>query len=337
MADALTAGFSDEQLALRDVASDLFDKVNPPSRIRELSDGRRRDRDVWHQLAQVGLTAIGVPEEHGGLGGDARDLVLVLEQAGRTCLPEPLVETVATVVPTLVAAGGDTAATWLPRLAVGEATATVWFEDTPFVADADDADVTVVEQDGELFLVERGGLTDLRQVTTEDGTRRLFRAEPDLSGAVRLGGADLADEAATRLVGAVSAVLVGVCQRLLDESVAYAKVRRQFDVPIGSFQAVQHKLASMFVAVESARGAVRHGARRIALGADDATHAARVAKAAAGEASRLVNAEALQIHGGIGFTWEHDLHLWLKRGLALETAHGDTRTQRRMIAGDLLV
>jgi alkylation response protein AidB-like acyl-CoA dehydrogenase len=330
----MDAHFSAEQLALRDLARDLFAGVNPPARVRELLDGRVRDRKVWQQLAEVGLTGIGVPEAYGGMGGGAADLVLVHEQAGWHGLPEPLTDSVAVAAPVLVAAGGEVAAAWLPRLAAGEALITVRLVGDPFVTDADDADAVLVEDGGALWLVPAAGVAVARQVRTEDGTRRRFAATVDLAAGTRL---DVpVDVARTRAVAATAAELVGVCQRLVDDTVAYAKVRRQFDTPIGAFQAIQHTLADLFVLVESARGAARHAARRIAAGAPDAAHAAAVAKVAAIAASRAVNTGALQVHGGIGFTWEHDLHLELKRGLALEHHHGGARDLRSRLAADLI-
>ncbi len=327
------ANFSDEQHQLADVAGDLFSSINPTSRLRALWDGEApRDRKVWLQLAELGLTGIGLPARHGGMEGGPADLVMVLEQAGRCLLPEPLAETVAVIAPTLVDAGGDLAATWLPRIAAGEAIGALAFDGMPHVLDVDDADLILVERQNTVWIAEGGAAAT--RVRSEDGTRRRFR-RPELTGTM-LGGADLLEAARTRAVAASAAQLVGLMDALVVQCVDYAKIRQQFDTPIGAFQAIQHKLATMFVLVESARGAARHAARTLHRGGKDAHEAAHVAKAAAAEAHRLVNAEALQIFAGIGFTWEHDLHLWLKRGLALEVEHGGAREHRRALASHLL-
>lgn len=329
----MEALFTAEQLALRNLARDLFAEVNPPSRVRGLYEGRVRDRKVWQQLAEVGLTGIGVPESLGGTDGGAMDLVLVHEMAGYTGLPEPLIDTVAVTVPVLAAAGGAVAADWLQAIATGRALVTVCLGGDPFVTDADDADAVLVEDGGALWLVPAAGVAVTRQVTTEDATRRRFVAEIDVSQGSRL---DVSVEIAwNRAIAATATELVGVCQRLVDDTVAYSKTRSQFDTPIGAFQAIQHGLADMFIAVESARGAARFAAEQIATDAPGASHAARVAKVAASAASRIVNTGALQIHGGIGFTWEHDLHLWLKRGLALEHQYGEARELRAQLAVEL--
>ncbi len=329
------ANFTDEQHQLAEVAGDLFAQVTPTTRVRELWDAEGpRDRKAWEQLAELGLAGIGVPDRFGGMEGGPADLVMVLEQAGRHLVPEPLDLTVAVAVPVLVAAGGSAATTWLPRIARGEAVATLALDGMPLVRDLDDADLVLVERSNTLWLVEGPvPVDDELRVRSEDGARRLFR-RPELTGSM-LGGQDLVELARTRATAANAALLVGVMDALVEQCVDYAKVRQQFGQPIGAFQAVQHKLATMFVEVESARGAVRHAARllhRDDPGVQDAVH---VAKAAAATAHRLVNGEALQAFAGIGFTWEHDLHLWLKRGLALEQEFGGDRTHRRAVAAGL--
>ncbi len=326
------ANFSDEQHQLAEVSGDLFGSVNPTARLRELWDGEApRDRKVWQQLAELGLTGIGVPGRHGGMDGGPADLVMVLEQAGRHLLPEPLADTVAVIAPTLVEGGGDLAATWLPRIAAGDAIGALSFDGMPHVLDVDEADLILVERQNTVWIAE--AVPDAQRIRSEDGSRRRFR-RPKLTGTM-LGGTELLEDARTRAIAASAAQLVGVMDAMVEQCVAYAKVRQQFGTPIGAFQAVQHKLASMFVLVESARGASRHAARVLHRG-DDARHAAHVAKAAAADAHRVVNAEALQIFAGIGFTWEHDLHLWLKRGLALEVEHGGAREHRRALVALLL-
>jgi alkylation response protein AidB-like acyl-CoA dehydrogenase len=287
----------------------------------------------------VGLTGIGVPAELGGMGSDtgsnATDLVLVLEEAGRACLPEPLASTMAVAVPILVASDADQATEALRAIAAGSATVGTWFADEPTLVGDTHAWI-LHEHDDALVLIAADELGELRSVASEDGTRRLVRPTADLPAGIVLGGPDLVDRARTLTAAATAAELVGVCAHLFDQTLAYAKLRRQFGAPIGAFQAVAHELAELFVLLESARGAARHAARRIAADGDDAPRGAHVAKAAANDAARRIEISALQLHGGIGFTWEHDLHLWLKRALALQARHGDARTHRRALAAAVL-
>jgi alkylation response protein AidB-like acyl-CoA dehydrogenase len=325
--------FTPEQHALRELARDLFEKESPPSRLRELYDGGTRDGGVWRAMGAVGLLGLTIPEEHGGTGGDELDLALVLEEAGRAALPEPLLETAGIAAPSLVDAG---VTDHLARIAEGEALATVRLGGSPYAVDADRADVLIEERDGELYLVERGSFT-VRPVPSEDRARRLFAIEAPASGATRLsGGRDATARARMRGAVAAAGVLNGISTRLVEMTVAYVKDRQQFGRPVGSFQAVKHQLTDAHVAVEAARAATWYAAYALARGLPDAPLAASVAKAQAGEASATANRGALQLHGGIGFTWEHDLHLWLKRGKALEQSYGSAREHRAIIARQLV-
>jgi alkylation response protein AidB-like acyl-CoA dehydrogenase len=326
----MSFGYSEEQVALSQMARDIFAKASPPSRLRELWDGGERAPHVWQSLADAGLVGLVVPEAFGGSGGTVDDLAIVLEEAGRACLPEPLVDTAAVAVPALVAAGGELAHRWLPQIAAGETVVAVQLADQPYVTDADVADLLLLEVDGALHAVTADGFT-AHAVAAEDRTRRLFSVEFDV-------GERIGDGAVARLHGALgtTALLNGIAGALLDMTVDYVKVRQQFGVPVGSFQAVKHKLASVHTALASSRAATRLAALAVAGGEAGATTAVGVAKAHAADVAALANTEALQCHGGIGFTWEHDLHFWLKRGRALEHAYGSARTHRAAVAAALL-
>jgi alkylation response protein AidB-like acyl-CoA dehydrogenase len=315
------------------VARDLFAAASPPKRLRALWDGEERGRDVWKRLADAGLTGLTVPEEHGGGGAGFREVVLVLGEAGYTALPEPLLETVAIGAPTIAEVGGALADEWLPRIASGDAVITVQLGDAPYVVDADVADLLLTEMEERLF-----ALTDIgpERVATEDRARRLFAVHgPVDAAAAATTDPRLVAAAHDRAAVGTAALLTGIARRLLDTTVEYARTRQQFGVPIGAFQAVQHQLADVHVALTTAGGAVWHAAVAIDDDLPGRSHAAAVAKASAGDAASLANRVALQVHAGIGFTWEHDLHLWLKRGLALEQAYGSAREHRRRIAADL--
>jgi alkylation response protein AidB-like acyl-CoA dehydrogenase len=322
--------FTAEQLALRDLARDLFEKESPPSRLRELWDVAERDPSCWRAMASVGLTGLTIAEEHGGMGGDDVDLALVLEEAGRTALPEPLLETVGVVAPLL--AGTALAGEWLPRIASGDAIATIALGDEPLAVDADTADLLIATSDGALHALPKGSFTATR-VETEDRARRVSTVAFDASAGTKL-DAD-PDTAFLRAATHAAGMLNGISAKLLETTVAYAKTRNQFGRPVGSFQAVKHALANAHVGVESSRAATWYAAYAMTHALPDAVEAASVAKSYASDAAREAGRVALQAHGGIGFTWEHDLHLWLKRGKALEQAYGSAAEHRRRIARGL--
>ena len=326
--------FTPELYALRDMARDLFEKESPPSRLRELYEGGDRGASCWRAMAGAGLTGLTIAEEHGGAGGNDVDMALVLEEAGRAALPEPILETVAVGAPLIADAGTEAQrGEWLPRIASGDAVVTLLLRDQKYAVDAGDADLLIAE-DGDGFAAFPRGAFEARRIETEDRARRLFMVDfPEASSGMRMaGGEQEAARAHRRAAVATAGILNGVAMRLLEMTLAYVKARQQFGRPVGSFQAVKHRLADAHVAVESARAATWYAAYALAEGQDDASVAASVAKAEASEAEAFANAAALQLHGGIGFTWEHDLHLWLKRGKALEQAYGAAAAHRRILA-----
>jgi alkylation response protein AidB-like acyl-CoA dehydrogenase len=325
--------FSDEQKLLRDTFRDLLRRECTPADVRAMWDdpvGRSEAR--WKRLADVGLLGITIPEEFGGYGGDEIETVLLLEEAGRAALPEPFLEHAALGAPLLARAGSDIQKSeWLPRLADGSATVTVGLESHAYVPDAT-ADLVLLERDGELHALTQDRLT-LEPRRSVDHARRLFAVTAEIGRDTVMGPSGphrgwIEDHGAW----AAAADLTGIAGALLDRTVEYVQQREQFGHKVGSFQAVQHRLAEVYLLVESARSAVYYAAYALANDLDDAPVAVSVAKAYAGDAERRANNEALQFHGGIGFTWEHDLHLWLKRGKALELAWGDADQHRRRIA-----
>jgi alkylation response protein AidB-like acyl-CoA dehydrogenase len=325
--------FSPEQYMLRDTVRDLLRRECTPAEVRAAwASPTGRSQERWRKLAELGVVGLTIPEEHGGAGMDEVDLVLVLEEAGRSLLPEPLLETTAVGAPLLARAGSDALRSrWLPRIASGEAGVTVGLAGSPYVADAT-ADLVILEREGALHAVTQDRLT-LQPLRSMDGARRLFAVTAELGDDTVLSTSpEDARWAFDHAAAATAAELVGVAGAMLDMTVGYVKQREQFGRKIGSFQAVQHKLAETLMLVESARAAVYYAAWALATDAPDASIAASVAKAYASDAERRANAEALQLHGGIGFTWEHDLHLWLKRGKALELQHGDADLHRRRIS-----
>jgi alkylation response protein AidB-like acyl-CoA dehydrogenase len=321
---------NEQQEALGAMARQLFADVSPAARLRALWDGDDRGAGAWRAMATQGLVGLLVPEDLGGMGGDHVDLLVVLKEAGRAAVPEPLLETACIAAGTLVAAGSEEQQRrWLPAVAAGETVVSVQLAGQSHVVDADLADLLLVEGGSGLHLVETDRFS-VQHVPAEDRSRRLFAVEVEAGAGEPLPG----DARVARELAAfgTAALLIGISVRLLEMTLDHVKVRRQFGQPVGAFQAVKHKLATVFAALESARAATRYAAYAAARDLPDRGTAASVAKVHAVSAATLANTEALQCHGGIGFTWEHDLHLWLKRGKALEHAYGSAREHRAALA-----
>lgn len=330
--------FDERQDEFRAQLRALAEKLCPPAELRaawESPTGWSADR--WRALSELGVTGLTVPEAHDGLGLGFVDLVLLLEEAGRSGLPEPLLDTVAVGVPLLATAAGSPAealaAQWLPRVAAGDAALGV----------ADPARPHLVGAGTQLLLVWRHGTlvalspeaARVRERRSVDRSRHLW--EIDLSGAEGTVVADgeladgLARETADRGAVAAGAVLVGVADRLITMAAAYAKERAQFGKPIGSFQAVKHHLAGAFVRLEFARPVVYRAAWSLDQGEPTITRDASMAKAMASDAATLAARVALQVHGAIGYTWEHDLHLWMTRAWSLAASWGDAAWHRAQV------
>jgi alkylation response protein AidB-like acyl-CoA dehydrogenase len=323
--------FTPEQLSLRDAARKLLERECTPAMLRaawDSADGRIPG--LWSKLTELGLPAVLAPEGDGGLGMTEVELVLLVEECGRAAVPEPASEIAAVAVPLL----RDVASPWLPRVVRGEARAAVALEGAPFVLAADAADVLLLQHGDHVHAIERGAVT-LDAQPSIDGARRLFCVEwaPSPETLVAEGGAARKAIADARNRGAVAtaAELVGAGRRLVEIAVAYAKTRQQFGKPIGSFQAVKHHLADAHIALEMAAPAVYRAAYSLAHGDPDRTLHASMAKALASEAALLAVRKALQCHGAIGYAFENDLHLWMKRVWALASAWGDANEHRARV------
>jgi alkylation response protein AidB-like acyl-CoA dehydrogenase len=328
--------FSDDQYQLRDAARDFFSGESSPAHVRAMWESDTgRSPQLWAKMVEMGFVGLTIPEEHGGLGMNEVDLVLILEEAGKAALPEPLLENTAVAAPTLLEAGTDEQRKeWLPRIAAGEAIATVQLGNH-LVADAHIADLLLCEIDGDLHAIPKERFNATPQESM-DGARRVFTVEVEAGDDTRMAAdADSLSKAFDRGAWATAAFLNGVAQAELDMTVAYVKEREQFGRPIGSFQAVKHKLAETLLVVESAKAAIWYAAYAIATDQPDRSQAVSVAKSYSSDAEMKANYESLQCHGGIGFTWEHDLHLWLKRGKALSNAYGSARWHRDRLAQGL--
>lgn len=322
--------FTDEQLLVRSEVRALLEREWTAVHLRAVWDSAEPALDIRRRLASLGIFGITMPERLGGIGGDELDLVLVLEEFGRAAVPDALAEQVAVAVPLLVAAGGDLAEEWLPRVAAGDATIAAALECRPYVCDADVAGLLLVESGGKVVGIEQNAAT-LTPQPSVDRARRLFSvaAEPGVPLDVDRGALELAGE---RAAFCTAAVLLGLSERMLDMTVTYAKERQQFGRPIGSFQAVKHRLADSLALIELARPVVYAAAWSLARSQLDSEASVALAKLFANRAADCAARQSLQIHAGMGFAAEHDLHLWLKRAKALELASGGSFAQLDRLA-----
>lgn len=290
-----------------------------PHAVRAWTDGDTAPgRKVWAQLADLGVTALMVPERYDGLDAHPVDLVVAMERLGRWCVPGPVAESIA-VAPVLLAEEDERCA----ALASGELIATVvLWPQMPRAVDADAAGLVLAAE--ETGWVSEAHVGDRHQ--SVDPSRHLFDAQAvceawraDVGRAYEFGAL------------ATAAQLVGSGQALLDAAVDYAKQRAQFGRAIGSYQAIKHKLADVHIALELARPLVYGAALSLADRSPDTARDVSAAKAAASDAALLAARSALQTHGAIGFTAEHDLSLWLLRVQALRSAWGDPAAHRRRV------
>jgi len=328
----------DLQYEFRDAVQKVLLAELPPHELRTVWDaGHEYSGTAWPQLASLGLPGLLVPAEHGGGDAAPADAVLLLEECGYHCLPEPVVET-ALLAPTLLVRFGDEQrkTDWLPRLAAGNVVVSACLGNERLVSDGARADVVLVRRGEELHWVPAAAV-NATPVRGADPSRRLARCEFSLDTSTLLTeDCDAAGAAADLGAFGTAALLVGISQRLTDTTRDHVLERRQFGRVIGSFQAVKHRLADVAVRIEAARSLLWYAAYALSHETDDASRAASCAKAAANEAAFAANYAALQLHGGIGFTWEHDLHFWLQRGKALERSFGSTDHHRAAVADGFL-
>ena len=288
---------------------------------------------LWKRLAEIGVTGLTVPEQYGGAGMDLTVAVPVLVECGRAALPEPVTETLGGVE-LLRRAGGPVADEWLPRVSVGDATLALGDASSDLMTAGQWADLFLVARDHGVEAVPR----DAARVTVLPSIDRgagLADVTAHVGAGTLLGDVDAVAAFDVACV-AVAAQLVGLAQAMLEMSVRYAQQREQFGRPIGSFQAVKHQLADVYVANSFALPVVLRAAWSIANGlasrARDASHAKLAASLAAERAART----ALQVHAGIGYTYEHDLHIWMKRTWTLASQWGTATWHRARVASAVL-
>ena len=333
--------FDEDRSRFRDSVRSMLAKECSPERLRALSTSESaRSPEIWRELAGLGLTGLLVPEEHGGLGLGEVDFVLALEECGRAALAEPLADTAAVAVPLITALGSKALASeWLPRVAAGDATIAVGHAANAFTADAHVAKLLLLERRGEVHAVPRERLK-LTHEPSIDPLRRIYSVAWEPTSATRVAAGETAQRALAaafdRGAWATAAEQLGVADALVATAVAYACQRQQFGQVIGSFQALKHMLATVTVRIEYAKPVVHRAAFAIANDLPERDVACSHAKAAASEAAALAAKAALQVHGAIGYTWEVDLHLWMKRAWSLDHAWGSAAKHRARIAERVL-
>ena len=364
--------FSDDQILLRNSVRAALDEQCKPEHVRAMfDDPKGYSAELWGEMAKLGWLGLPFPEEQGGAGLGFVELALVMEETGRVAYPGPFFATVVLGGLGIMLGGAPAQRDkWLSAIAAGKARATAalleehldwdpasvtataaksgsgWMLSglKRFVPWAHVADVVLIparSPEGlSVFLVDpkASGVTLKPMVGIDLVSRwsemRLDKVAVDADALLGQPGTagPLLESLLRRAAVMSSAEMLGAARRCLDMSVEYAKVREQFGQPIGSFQAIRHRCAEMLLEVENAHAAVYYAAWALTAGAEDAAIASSICKAYVSEAARKVCGDAIQVHGGIGFTWEYDLHLYMKRAKALEPLYGDAEYHRELIA-----
>jgi alkylation response protein AidB-like acyl-CoA dehydrogenase len=304
--------FTDDPKLFAEGLRDLLAKECTAAQVRAAWDeGIGHDFTLWNHLADMGVFGMLVPEHAGGLGGTEVDLVLLLEELGRAAVPGPVLETAAVVAPAL----GD-----------GATVGTAALDGSPYVPHAHVASLVLVPGG-----VVRTSAATVTAVEAIDGGRRLFTVEGPTEPFAY-------DEALAFDRGALAAPAkhVGMSERMIDVAAEYARQREQYGRPIGVNQAVKHLLADALLKVEFAKPAVYRAAWSVAAGEPTRARDVSMAKALASDAAYRSSRSAMQVHGAIGYTWEADLQLWMKKAWALQRAWGDATSHRRRVAEAVL-
>ncbi len=322
---------SEDQHDIKRTARDLLTARSGFDRVRAAAEGGGEDSALWGELCELGWPGIAVSEEHGGSGLGMVELAVIAEELGFACAPVPFLGTA--LAATVLEAAGSAAQQeqWLEGLATGRQVGAVASGSREAVVPGATAEaVVIVADDGGAVLHAPGAVVSPADAI--DPTRAYGRVRPAEGGEPLEGDVAIALDRAAIVV---AAELVGVCQRALDMTIAYVKERKQFGVPVGSYQAVQHVAALMLRDTEAARAALFYAAWAADAQPEDLSMAAAMAKAAASDAGRSVTAAAIQLHGGIGFTWEADVHWLYKRAQMDAALLGGASTHRARIAEGL--
>jgi alkylation response protein AidB-like acyl-CoA dehydrogenase len=360
---------TDEQQAIRSTAKSFLAARYKSARIRELAESESGfDQSDWDEMAGLGWTGLALPEEWGGQGLGIVDLAVLFEEMGYALAPSPLFSSTVAGLALSLCGSDDQRERFLRPLAAGElrGTPALWDAGSPatpggFTMEGS-ADGDEIVLDGEKVLVPDAGSADFFLVATADGRRHLVEAgaagvtvvlEPSIDATRRLSSVRLEGVRVQardtlpaagpdyygvfhRLCVALASESTGIAQRTMEMSVEYAKDRKQFDRAIGSYQAVSHRCAQMLLETENSRSAVYGAAWAADAEPESLPLAASIAKAYSADAGWRVPDAAIQVHGGIGFTWEHDLHFFLKRGKQNAAMFGDAKWHRERVADAVL-
>lgn len=327
-----------EQAEFAGAVRELLDNECTPAHVRTAwENGTGRIDGLWGRLVEMGVVGLLAPEGVGGMDLAEVDLVRIAYEAGRAALPEPLSAVAGVVVPALRDHDETAdAVRWLTAVAAGDATVALGLAANPTVLYADAAAMFLLEAHDGLHLVDPD-VVELTREHSVDGSRRLSTVRWTPSDATRLRNAEVAAaEANARAATFTAAELCGLADTMLSLTTGYVTERRQFGVPIGSFQAIKHHCANALLAIEFAKPLVWRAAYSLSTNDPAASLHASMAKAAASDAADVVGRIAMQCHGGIGYTVEYDLHLFLKRTWALVAQDGSAASHRRKVADAVL-
>ena len=322
-------GFNDEQQEIQRTAREFLAARFPPEKVRELAESRSYDDSLWREISDLGWPGIAIDEEHGGQGLGMIELVILCEELGYACAPAPFLSNAAAGLLVDAVGGDEHRAQWLPGITSGDARGAAAFtpEDAAIVPDAEGA-AAIVLPEGDGVRVVGAADANVEPVELIDSTRAYARVSAE-------GGDALPGDPAAgvnRVAVAVAAELTGIAQRAMEMAVEYAKEREQFGRPIGAYQAVSHRCARMLLDTEEARSLTYYAGWTADAEPDSLPMAAAMAKARASDAAWDVTASALQVLGGIGFTWEHDLHFLLKRARTTGRLMGTPGQYRERVA-----
>lgn len=329
--------FSEDQLLFQQsVREFLVEQVTTEYQRGHWETETGRDAALWKSLAELGLTGLTVPEAHGGLGLGLVDFVLLAQECGYVALSENLVDTVMVAVPLLLALDNTKFnQTWLPKIAAGDLRVALGHHRNRVVADAHVADLVLMQHADELHALTPEQFSFVRNESVDPG-RRLFSVDwkPSKSTCLAQGAAAqrLWQQALNHGAVGAAAQQLGLAQRMIDLAVQYTGERQQFGKAIGSFQAVKHLLADVAVRLEYAKAPVYRAAWSLGnVGGRTATQVSH-AKLAAGDAALLAARNTMQVHGAMGYTWEVDLHIFMKRAWALDGTWGDRAFHKQRVA-----
>lgn len=334
--------FAEHQLAFRDAIRRFLMVEAAPEMLRDIWETQSgRSAELRAKLADQGLTSISVPEEFGGMGLDDLDWVLAQQELGYYAIPDSLSDTayLATTLLNGLPADGQLKKRWLPSIADGTARVAVGHPINTFVADAASSDLLLLWHENEIHALERDAAVLTAQPSI-DNSRRLFSVEWTPTDDTRIctaeAGGKLWDRLLDRAGLAVAAQLVGLAQRMLDLGIDHAAQRKQFGKPIGTFQAVKHQLADVAVAIEFAEPVAHRAAYAVARRLPTARVAVAQARIMASDAARKAARASLQVHGAMGYTWEADLQMFMKRAWALDASWGDLAWHKARVADHIL-